>query len=147
MFISVSGQPFGVGSIKLSDGAVLRLRILIVDIKEMGFSPFGGISFNVNVIGGVSVESIPGSLRELVKDKPFFPSGPELPRDGWELLSIDDQKPAEALDVVQSSRGEFEVRVIAEAVMAARNALYRSPMNEPIYWVYWVYKVSWRPRK
>jgi len=80
MFISVSEQPFGVGSIKLSDGAVLRLRILIVDIKEMGFSPFGGVSFNVNVMGGVSVESIPDSLRELVKDKPFFPSGLVLPR-------------------------------------------------------------------
>jgi hypothetical protein len=39
----------------------------------MGFSPFGGIGFNVNVTGGVSVESIPDSLRELVKDKPFFP--------------------------------------------------------------------------
>jgi len=88
MFTSVSGQPFGVGSIRLSDGAVLRLKILIVDIKEMGFSPFGGTSFNVNVTGGVSVESIPDSPRELVKDKPPFPSGPELPRDGWELLSI-----------------------------------------------------------
>ena len=76
MFMSVSGQPFGVGSIKLSDGAVLRLRILIVDIKEMGFSPFGGVNFNVNVTGGVSVESIPDSPRELVKDKPPFPSGP-----------------------------------------------------------------------
>jgi len=43
MFMPMSGQPFGVGSIKLSDGAVLRLRILIVDIKEMGFSPFGGV--------------------------------------------------------------------------------------------------------
>jgi len=88
MFTSVSGQPFGVGSIRLSDGVILRLKILIVDIKETDFSPFGGTSFNVNVIGGVSVESIPDSPRELVKDKPPFPSGPELPRDGWELLSI-----------------------------------------------------------
>ena len=79
MFTSVSGQPFGVGSIRLSDGAILRLKILIVDIKETDFSPFGGTSFNVNVTD---------SPRELVKDKPPFPSGPELPRDGWELLSI-----------------------------------------------------------
>jgi len=48
--MSMSGQPFSVGSIKLSNGAVLRLRILIVDIKEMGFSPFGGISFNASQV-------------------------------------------------------------------------------------------------
>jgi hypothetical protein len=142
----VSQQPVGVGNIKLSDGALLRLKILIVDIKEAGFSPFGGLNFHVNVTGGVSAESIPDSLRELVKDKPLFP-GPELPRDGWELLEIIEQKPAEALEVVQSSRGEFEVRVVAEAVMVARNTRYRSPTNEPIYWVHWIYKVSWKPRK
>jgi hypothetical protein len=63
------------------------------------------------------------------------------------LLDIVEQKPAEALEVVQSSRGEFVVRVVAEAVMAARNTHYRSPTNEPIYWVHWLYKVSWKPRK
>lgn len=46
---------------------------------------------------------IPDSLRELVKNKPLFP-GLELARDGWELLDIVEQKPAEALEVVQSSR-------------------------------------------
>jgi hypothetical protein len=43
------------------------------------------------------------------------------------LLDIVEQKPAE--EVVQSSRGEFEVRVVAEAVMVARNMHYRSPTN------------------
>ena len=142
----MSSQPIGIGDIKLSDGALLRLKILIVDVKEIGFSPFGGVNFYANVTGGVYVESIPDSLRELVKDKPLFP-GLELARDGWELLDIVEQKPAEALEVVQSSRGEFVVRVVAEAVMVARNTRYRSPANEPIYWVHWIYKVSWKPRK
>jgi hypothetical protein len=143
---TVSSQPIGVGDIKLSDGAHLRLKMLIVDVKEIGFSPFGGVNFYANVTGGVYVESIPDSLRELVKDKPLFP-GLELARDGWELLDIVEQKPAEALEVVQSSRGEFVVRVVAEAVMVAKNTHYRSPTNEPIYWVHWIYKVSWKPRK
>ena len=88
----MSSQPIGVGDIKLSDGALLRLKILIVDVKEIGFSPFGGVNFYANVTGGVYVESIPDSLRELVKDKPLFP-GLELARDGWELLDIVEQSP------------------------------------------------------
>jgi len=64
---TVSQRPVGVGNIKLSDVAHLRLKILIVDVKEIGFSPFGGVNFYANVTGGVYVESIPDSLRELVK--------------------------------------------------------------------------------
>jgi hypothetical protein len=60
---TVSSQSIGVGDIKLSDGAHLRLKILIVDVKEIGFSPFGGVNFYTNVTGGVYVESIPDSLR------------------------------------------------------------------------------------
>lgn len=64
---TVSQRPVGVGNIKLSDVAHLRLKILIVDVKEIGFSPFGGVNFYANVTGGVYVEFIPDSLRELVK--------------------------------------------------------------------------------
>jgi hypothetical protein len=64
--------------VRLSDGAVLKLKILIVDVKEAGFSPFGGVSFDVKVVGGVAVESLPDSVRELIGDKPFAP--PETPR-------------------------------------------------------------------
>ncbi len=122
-------QPIGVGDIKLSDGSLLRLKILIVDVKEIGFSPFGGVNFYANVTGGVYVEFIPYSLRELVKDKPLFP-GLELARDGWELLDIVEQKPAEALEVVQSSRGEFEVRVVAEGSPETRTT--DRPTSQPI---------------
>ena len=52
---TVSSQPIGVGDIKLSDGAHLRLKILIVDVKEIGFSPFGGVNFYANVTGGVYI--------------------------------------------------------------------------------------------
>ncbi len=63
----MSQRPVGVGNIKPFDGALLRLRILIVDVKEIGFSPFGGVNFYANATGGVYVEFIPDSLRELVK--------------------------------------------------------------------------------
>jgi hypothetical protein len=141
--VSATSNPTGVGRIKLSDGAVLKLKILIVDVRESGFSPFGGVNFDVKVVGGVAVESVPEEVRKLVTDKPLIP--PEPPKEGWEIVDIVEQKPAEAWEVVQSSRGEFAVRVVAEGVMASRNTLYRSPLNEPVYWVSWVYKVSWRP--
>jgi hypothetical protein len=141
----VASSPVGVGRIKLSDGAVLKLKILVVDVRESGFSPFGGVNFDTKVIGGVAVESVPEEVKKLAADKPLAP--PEPPKDGWELLDIVEQQPAEALEVVQSSRGEFVVRVVAEAVMASRNTLYRSPFNEPVYWVSWIYKVSWKPKK
>jgi len=41
-------------------------------------------------------------------------------------------------------RSAFEAG--AEAVIAARNTLYRTPFNEPLYWLSWVYKASWKPR-
>jgi hypothetical protein len=138
-------SPVGVGRIKLSDGAVLKLKILVVDVRESGFSPFGGVNFDVKIIGGVAVESVPEEVKKLAVDKPLVPSEP--PKDGWELLDIVEQQPAEAWEVVQSSRGEFVVRVVAEAVMTSRNTLYRSPFNEPVYWVSWIYKVSWKPKK
>jgi hypothetical protein len=143
--VDVTPSPVGVGRIKLSDGAVLKLKILVVDVRESGFSPFGDVSFDVKVIGGVAVESVPEEVKKLAADKPLIP--PEPPKDGWELLDIVEQQPAEAWEVVQSSRGEFVVRVVAEAVMASRNTLYRSPFNEPVYWVSWIYKVSWKPKK
>jgi hypothetical protein len=143
--VSVTPSPINVGRIKLSDGAVLKLKILVVDIRESGFSPFGGVNFDAKIIGGIAVESVPEEVKKLVADRPLIPL--ELPREGWEVVDIVEQQPAEAWEVVQSSRGEFVVRVAAEAVMASRNTLYRSPLNEPVYWVSWVYKVSWKPKK
>ena len=143
--MGVIPSPVGVGRIKLSDGAVLKLKILVVDVRESGFSPFGGVNFDAKIIGGIAVESVPEEVKKLVADRPRIP--PEPLRDGWEVVDIVEQQPAEAWEVVQSSRGEFVVMVAAEAVMASRNTLYRSPLNEPVYWVSWVYKVSWKPKK
>jgi hypothetical protein len=121
--MDVALSPVGVGRIRLSDGAVLKLRILIVDVRESGFSPFGGVNFDVKVVGGVAVESLPEDIKKLVLDKPLAP--PEPPKDGWELLDIVEQKPAETWDVVKSSKGEFIVKVVAEAVMSARNTMFK----------------------
>jgi len=139
----VASSEAGTGYITLSDGAKLKLRILIIDVKEAGFSPFGGVYFDVKVVGGVSTLSVPDELKKAVADKPLAP--PEPPVDGWEIVDIMDQKPAEAEAVADSSKGRFNVRVVAEAVMASRNMKYRTIHNEPIYWVSWVLKISWKP--
>jgi hypothetical protein len=120
-------SPTGVGRLRLSDGAVLNLKIK-----------------DVKAVGGIAVESVPEDVKKLVADKPLFP--PEPPKEGWELLDILEQRPAEAVEIVKSSKGEFEVKVVAEAVMVARNTMYKTIHGEPVYWVSWVYKVSWKPR-
>jgi hypothetical protein len=82
------------------------------------------VNFDVKPVGGIAVESVPEDVKKLVADKPLFP--PEPPKEGWELLDIVEQRPAEAVKIVKSSRGEFEVKVVAEAVTVARNTMYKS---------------------
>jgi hypothetical protein len=132
------------GIIKLTDNTILKLKITIVDIKEIGFSPFGGVNLSVNSVGGIATYSVPEELRNAIVDKPSFPSG-DLPHDGWEIVDIVEQEPAIEEEIIDTSKGKFRVRVVAEAVMAARNMNYRSVLNEPVYWVNWVWKVSWKP--
>jgi len=97
----------------------------------------------VKAVGGVSVYRVPEELKKAVADKRIAP--PEPPQDGWEILEIKEQKPAVVEEIVDSSKGKFLVRVVGEAVMVARNMNYKTPHNEPVYWVSWVYKISWRP--
>jgi len=139
----VASSEAGTGYITLSDGTRLKLRILIVDVKEAGFSPFGGVNLDVKTVGGVSTVSVPDELKKAVVDKPLAP--PEPPMDGWELVDIDRQEPAVAEAVADTSRGRFRVRVVAEAVMVSRNMRYKNIHNEPIYWVSWALKISWKP--
>jgi len=136
-------MPVGIGRVKLSDGTIIKLKTLIVDVKEAGFSPFGGVSFDVKVIGGVATESVPDHVKELVKDKPLAP--PEPPKEYWEILDIIEQQPAEVVENTSTSLGTFSIKVVSEVVMASRNIMYRTPTNEPLYWVSWINKVSWKP--
>jgi hypothetical protein len=142
----VSGSS-ELGFITVSDGTILKLKVSIVDIREIkeAFSPFGGVIFDVKAVGGVSTHNVPEELKKAVADKPLAP--PEPPQDGWEILEIKEQKPAVIEEVVDSSKGRFVVRVVSETVMVARNMRYKTPHNEPVYWVSWTYKVSWKPVK
>jgi len=70
-------------------GTVIKLKTFIIDVKESGFSPFGGVNFDVKIIGGIATESVPDNVKELVKDRPLAP--PEPPREGWEILDIAEQ--------------------------------------------------------
>jgi len=135
------------GVVRLSDGAVLRLKVVIVDAREAGFSPYGGVNIFVKPIGGLSVKEIPENLRNEMRDKPIA-SGLE-PRDGWEIIDIEEFEPATDEMMVKTSKGLFLVKVKAEPVMAARNMGYKPApeLNEPLYSLNWVYKVSWKPIK
>jgi len=133
------------GVVKLSDGSTLKLKISIVDAREAGFSPFGGINIVVKVTGGIATKEVPEEIRKLVSDKPLPPPGQEPPHDGWEIIGITEYTPAIAEEPIQTSKGPFLVMVKAEPVMASRNANYKTEFDEPIYWLNWVYKISWKP--
>jgi hypothetical protein len=57
-------SEIGVGRAWLSDNAIIRLKILIDDVRETDFSPFGNVYFDVKVVGSVTVESVPGDLKK-----------------------------------------------------------------------------------
>ncbi|MEM1568317.1 MAG: hypothetical protein QXP31_06340 [Pyrobaculum sp.] len=120
----------GVGIIELGDGSVLQLKILIIDVKEVGFSPFGGVDLDVKVVGGISLKKLPEEIQRHIAQKPLAIG---TPVDGWEIVDIVRQTPAEATAVVETSKGKFKVVVVAEAVMAARNLNYKTRVNEPNY--------------
>jgi hypothetical protein len=131
---------------KLEDGTTVIMKVIIDSIKEMGFSPFGGVNFSVNIttqIGFVSTEE----LKEKVKDRPVHYSEQQLPTDGWEVVDVTWQRPAVIETTVDTSKGAFNFKIITEATMAARNMNYRTPAGDPVYQIAWVYKSYWRPAK
>jgi hypothetical protein len=131
------------GIIKLSDGTTLKLMVNILDARESGFSPLGGVNIFVKPVGGTAVVNLPKEIAEQVKDKPVFPSS-EMPQDGWELVEITEFKPAIAQTTIDTSKGKFMVKTIAEPSMASRNLNYKSELGEPIYYVVWATKISWK---
>jgi len=133
------------GIIVVSDGTKLKLKVAIVDAREAGFSPFGGVNIVVRPMAGLASLKVPQRLRDEVSDKPYVPERPEPPRDGWELMEIKEFSPAYAEEVIETSKGKFRVRVVAEPVMVARNMKYKTAVGEPYYWANWVFKISWRP--
>jgi len=132
--------------VELEDGTVVLVKLTLTKIEESGFSPLGGIMFSGKLNADISSIS-PEKLKEKVKDKPVHYSGQQLPTDGWEVVDIKWQRPAVLGATVNTSKGIFSFRVVAEATMAARNMNYRTPAGDPIYYVAWVYKPYWRPQE
>ena len=74
-----------------------------------------------------------------------MPSAFEFPKDEWEIVDIKEQESAMEEVIIDSSKGKVLVQVVAEVTMVARNLNYKSALGEPIYWVGWVWKISWKP--
>jgi len=134
----------GVLTVKLADGTMVLVKITVVKVEEVGFSPYGGVMFNVLSTGQITYEW-PDELKEKVKDKPFYYAWQALPRDGWELVDIEWQEPSVIETTVNSSRGTFTVRYTSWAQMAARNLNYRMPPGGPLYAVQVASETTWRP--
>ncbi|MCD6515078.1 MAG: hypothetical protein J7L07_09170 [Candidatus Odinarchaeota archaeon] len=114
-------------------------------MRELGFSPFGGVNIVVKPMGGIATKEVPSKLKQQVKNRPLIP--PIEPQDGWELVGIKQQEEATHEGLITTSKGKFIVKVRAEVLMVARNLLYKTITDEPIYRAMWIYKVSWIPAK
>ena len=134
------------GKVNLADGTKLKLKMAIFDVREAGFSPYGGVNIAVNSTCGIKVENIPEELKKAVANRPVAPPNAQ---DGWELIDIKSYEPAIGEENVNTSKGKFRVRVEAEPIMAARNFKYRSlpGIDEPLYSLRWVLKITWKPVK
>ena len=53
----------GVARVELADDAVLLLKVMVVHVKEAGFSPFGGVNFDVGPWPTSQLSPCPRSLR------------------------------------------------------------------------------------
>jgi hypothetical protein len=140
VFRVVMSRP---GVVVVTDGSVLALRIVIVGVKNVGFSPFGGVNFAVKTAGGVATLFVPDELKEQVKNKPLSPPD-RPPEDGWDLVEVERQEPAEEEVEVLVDDKSYRVSVTGEATMVSRNMNYRTEFGEPLYWVQWSVKVKWR---
>ena len=134
----------GVLRVKLSDGTLVLINVKVVKVEEVGFSPYGGVMFNVLPTANITYEW-PDELKEKVKDRPFYYAWQELPRDGWEFVDIEWQEPSVIETAVNSSRGTFIVRFVSRALMASRNLGYRMPPGGPLYAVLVAHETTWRP--
>jgi len=79
-----------------------------------------------------------------VREKPVVPPD-KLPLDGWELIEIKEQEPAQEIVEVDVNNSTYVVEVVGEAVMVSRNMNYRTDSDEPLYWVMWNVKTKWKP--
>jgi hypothetical protein len=131
---------------KLEDGTTVVMKVILDSIKEMGFSPFGGVNFSANITTQIAFVSLE-ELKEKVKDRPVHYPGQQLPTDGWEVVDVTWQRPAVIETTVNTSRGVFSFKTVTEATMAARNMNYRTPAGDPLYQIMWAYKYYWKPVK
>jgi len=131
------------GIVALADGSKLILRVVIVGVKYVGFSPFGGVNFAVKTAGGVASLYVPDELKNYVKDKPLSPPD-KPPEEGWELVDIQSQEPAVEEVEVEVNDKKYKIKVLGEASMVSRNMNYKTDVGEPLYWVHWGIKIQWK---
>lgn len=128
-----------VGYLKLSDGAIIYIRVTITDLREGELKPTGpdfGIGFQI----GITVHETPEGLRERVRGKPLPPADGSHRRnlDIWELVGITEKKPAREECVQRASDGRsYRIAVEIEPTIVARTLEYRDHNGHPIYFIRW----------
>ena len=131
------------GRINLADGTILKLMVNIIDVRENGFSPFGGVNLSIKQSGGTAAVKVPDELVQSVKDKPLYSSANQ-PQDGWEMIEIAESTPAKAETKIQTTKGYFLVEIKSLATMVSRNMTFKNEFNEPVYLVNFVIPFSWK---
>ena len=83
------------GKVNLADGTKLKLKMAIFDVREAGFSPYGGVNIAVNSTCGIKVENM--DLTTYNMSRPNAEQKELLDRVGMKhLLSSDIEKKIKA---------------------------------------------------
>ena len=138
LFEVIRNEP---GYVKLSDGTILIIRVVITDIREIRREPTGLI-FNVGHSVSVAAFS-PESLKEIVKDKPK-PVGLDYLKklDVWEFIDIVECKNSIDECLYYGSDGlTYRISIEIEPTIASRTLEFRDEFMNPVYFVRWSPKI------
>jgi len=126
------------GFVKLSDGTVIHIRVVIIDIVEGEMKPVGP-DLQVGLQISFLVKS-PLELREKMKDKSLPPSDGSYLKDlkMWNFIEIVKKDSAvEECLYEASNRVKYKVSVEVDVTIVARTLEYRDANNNPIYHFRW----------
>ncbi len=126
------------GYVKLSDGTIIRVRVVITDIIEGELKPVGPdlqVGFQISF----SVKA-PDELKQSVKNKPLPPpDGSHIKNlKIWDIIKIIEKENAvdECLYKARDTR-TYKISVETEVTIVARTLEYRDRSGNPIYHFRW----------
>ncbi|MDG6928324.1 MAG: hypothetical protein JRN10_08425 [Nitrososphaerota archaeon] len=121
-----------IGKLELNDESILFTRVAIINITNIGSSPFGGVQLNAQTAGGSSLVFCPDSLKKEVENYPIL-SANEIQAGEWEFVGIKEEEHSFEDAEIEINDKIYSVHVEAIPTMVARNKKYKTKDGLPLY--------------